>query len=567
MVMADQKAKIHILSALIFLLFLFLGTSLACRQAGFVFDSPHELPVLAIEMKPEALLAMHQDRRTRGKKSERAARLEIWDEQGQSGGQVGFGLRLHGGLGRDGEETAKKSYKASFRKKFGAAKLNYALIPGSKIEGFDKLVLRAGSGDRFMDLPQTEYTGQAAYIRDQVMRDLYRQMGGLAPRGAWVLLVLNREFRGLYNVVEYVGKNFLSAYLGGSEWDLVENDEKAALGSLAAWQKLHTWVANNDLRQTENYQQIQRMIDLENFTAYVILNLWAQNLDWPESNFYAVRKKEAQAKWQFICWDAEQSLGLSTQSDAIAWLISRSGQFRKLFVSLAENREYRSYFRKQLDHHLAQALNPNNVLLHIDRQKRLITSVMPKELARNAPQRSVQLWQKNIERMKQFARRRGEQFTKLLNDHFQRDCFGCWNPQVLPRGMIRSPNLSRSESSKLCVRFLAHILPCAADYAELELELRAEVFPAMARLLRQPLQRRQFLQKARSRLKILAGAGKAKRWRHCGQESPFGPQARRAEQKQLESCYLLPDCQAKLACLKPMLRRRFAEFPRQIQGP
>ena len=54
--------------------------------------------------------------------------------------------------------------------------------------------------------------------------------------------------------------------------------------------------------------------DIENFTSFIILKLWAGNIDLGD-NWYAARMlNEADARWRLFVWDADVTLGLTGYS-------------------------------------------------------------------------------------------------------------------------------------------------------------------------------------------------------------------------------------------------------------
>ena len=57
---------------------------------------------------------------------------------------------------------------------------------------------------------------------------------------------------------------------------------------------------------TAQYKQAAQQLDIENFTSYVLLNIWAQNVDWPHNNRIVARPRAGvDGRWRFIVWDAE----------------------------------------------------------------------------------------------------------------------------------------------------------------------------------------------------------------------------------------------------------------------
>ena len=44
-----------------------------------------------------------------------------------------------------------------------------------------------------------------------------------------------------------------------------------------------------DFSSQANFEELARQVDIENFTSYVILNLWVLSLAWPRNNWYVAR--------------------------------------------------------------------------------------------------------------------------------------------------------------------------------------------------------------------------------------------------------------------------------------
>ena len=54
-----------------------------------------------------------------------------------------------------------------------------------------------------------------------------------------------------------------------------------------------------------------QQLDIENFTSFVILHLWAGNTDWGSHNWYVARMRAGpDPRWRLFVWDAETTLGL-----------------------------------------------------------------------------------------------------------------------------------------------------------------------------------------------------------------------------------------------------------------
>jgi hypothetical protein len=374
------------------------------------------LPVFAISLDPEDFRFVQNSGWIHGREAERPAHLEVFDARGTRQASAGFGIRLHGGYGRKGGFETKKAYRAYFRKAYGAGKLRYPVISDAPAREFDKLVLRSGYNDRLRP-GRGEYNVKAAYIRDEVIRDLHRDMGCPASHGGWCFLYVNLDFRGLYNVVERIDEEFLGEYAGGKEWDVINTDNGVIAGTAEEWWDLAAFLSTLDLSRDEDYAELGARVDIPNYTAYIILNLWAQNYDWPYNNWYAARKREAGARWIFLEWDSEWGLGLrpwgySAASIPVMLGDSRGGFIRDLFAGLLSNETYRKYFLAEVRRHLEGALRPENVLRRIRRERDLVAPAIELELDSFYERGALPAWKRNIAEMETFARLRGAAFER-----------------------------------------------------------------------------------------------------------------------------------------------------------
>jgi hypothetical protein len=363
------------------------------------------LPILSFTLDPIDFQTVHLSRDGRGMEFEKPAYMEIFDAEGRLDLGTGFGLRLHGGAGRGGDFNVKKAYRAHFRGRYGAKKLNYRIFADTPIEEFDTLVLRSNFNDAFR-------TGsEAAYIRDQAIRDLHRDMGATISHGSWYNLYVNGQYRGLYNVVERMDKDFFASYFpeDGENWDVIKTSNDVLEGTVTEWNQLRSFMERNNLGDPHSYREAVRRLDLHNFTDYMILNIWAQNHDWPHNNWYAARPRRDDSRWMFLSWDAEFGLGRipsGFSADTFEHVFERNGtNLSVILSSLMRSSEYQKHFLAELAAQLAGPLSPANVLAHIDRLRRTVEDDMDEEAALAGY--SLPVWLNNIRAMEAFAAKRG----------------------------------------------------------------------------------------------------------------------------------------------------------------
>ncbi|MEM7230984.1 MAG: CotH kinase family protein [Planctomycetota bacterium] len=386
--------------------------------------SPH-LPVLSISMDPAEFRRIQLGVNGHGRDYESHAFLEFFDKGGKRSVATGVGFRLHGGYGRKGGYRTKKSYRLYFRRFYGDRYLNREFIPGASVETQRRIVLRANFNDRL-----GAYAAHASFLRDQVLRDLHQQLGSPVARGTWCLLYVNLEYRGLYNALERLDEDFLQRNFGGKKWDMVKSGNEVVCGTRDSWDALRDLVNGKTLGRAPTLAELEREVDLDNFTSYVLLNLWAQNQDWPQNNWYAARRRVTQndaarvaegklppSKWVFLSWDAEWGMGLNPQgwtASSFQYMSQTSGRIRNLFLALWNHAAYREKFRIAAEKALSGVLARANVEDIVDRHTLAIRPVIEDELRQLARRYRVSTWENNAQVVRDFARLRNRWFQTIL---------------------------------------------------------------------------------------------------------------------------------------------------------
>ena len=379
----------------------------------FSVDS-FELPILSVAMNPFDFRQVHLEREARGRAGEREGHVEVFAPNGSRVAASGMGLRLHGGMGRSGGFSVKKSYRIHFRDEYGVGKLSYPLIPGSELEAFDTLVLRA----LFSDGLRRRAGG--SFIRDSLVRSLHEQMGAPAVRGTWYNLFVNMRYRGLFNVVERIDPSFLTSRSPqwGEDWDVIKEGQ-AMDGDLTAWQELLSFVSDYELGDDAHYERAIEMMDEVAFARYMILNLWAQNHDWPHVNYYASRPRRPNGKWRFLVWDAEAGVGrwpVGFEANTLKHVYRlKNAPVARLFVRLMRNPRFQTLVLEEAERQLEGTLLPENVRNSIRRLHDGIAPDVLEDLQRNFPDiKDTAVWEAAIRDLETFADRRPAVLRDIL---------------------------------------------------------------------------------------------------------------------------------------------------------
>ena len=399
----------------------------AVMTGTYLIGEKKHLPVLSLVTAPANLWdqkkGIYRNSNRRGLQWERPVSAAYFKKDGTLGVAFSAGLRIHGGMSR--VRSAKQSFRLYFRSKYGNDALEYPIIPSApKGIRFYRLVLRGGYNDSWRHHSESQRR-RAIYVRDQVVRDLHLDMGCVASHGDFVELYLNGKYWGLYNICERIDAKFLESYFNHADWDVIKDGSEVKEGDSAAWNKFRTWYYRADLSKEKNYQAIQRMLDLDNFTSYFILNIWTQNYDWPYHNWYAARKRGVpgvkplrdakvlrDAKWFFLAWDSEYAFGAGMQSfrvnqNTLAHASQRGqGPLAVLFSKLLRNPNYRSYFAQRLNEYQKGALDPAHVQARISARLEQVRPAIAAEARRWQPNKGIANWERAAKQAQRFVAKR-----------------------------------------------------------------------------------------------------------------------------------------------------------------
>ena len=338
----------------------------AVTTATYLLGERTSLPVVSLVAEPAHLwdeaTGIYTNAGERGGTWERPVTVQWLSPEGKPGFSVGAGLRIHGNIGRT---TTKKSFRLYFRGEYGPRELAYPLFGSEPGQTYDQLVLRAGANDSWSchEGPSCSF-GDVVYVRDQLVRDLHGAMGQVAARGRWVEVYLNGAFWGLYNLTERIDEDFLATHFDHDYWNLLRSEEHSG------WDAFVDWITGTDLSAAAQYEQAIQQLDIENFTSFIILELWAGDTDWGGGNWYVARMQYGpDARWRLFAWDAEATFGLiygidATEDFSFSQVVINSGAHGPLIpilTSLLASPQYQAYFTAQVERHLAGALATESV--------------------------------------------------------------------------------------------------------------------------------------------------------------------------------------------------------------
>ncbi len=296
---------------------------------------------------------------------ERPGSVEYFNSDDSINFQVDCGIRLQGGHSRRPEKDPKHSFLLVFKSEYGPSRLNYPIFGKDFAQSFNNLILHAGFGLSWLHQSSTERV-KGQLQRDIWTKDIQRAMGHHSSNSKYVHLYIDGIYWGVYLPSERMDAEYAVSYFGGKEedYDVIKDymesgiDNPAVDGTTEEWDNMIDMV-NAGLSSNDAYQTIQgnnpdgtpagdkkAMIDVVNFTDYMILNYYGSNTDWDHHNWAAMRNRVNPGKgFKFFCWDGEHMIKtvngnvLSTDNDYCP---------SRIFHKLTENEEYKQLFASRV---------------------------------------------------------------------------------------------------------------------------------------------------------------------------------------------------------------------------
>jgi hypothetical protein len=285
---------------------------------------------------------------------ERACSMELIFPDGSPGTQIDCGLQMQGGSSRDPSKSPKHSFRLEFKSIYGPGTFKFHMFADSPVTSFNTLVIDSGNNYWWQYSLPTDERYRAQCIRDQFTSDLMLAMGNPSFHGQFYNLYLNGIYWGIHYVHERPDDDYAASYFGGddTDYDVVRDTTvgtQLEAGDLIAWNAALA-LSNTGLTNNAQYEQLQQYVDVDNLIDYMIVNHWADNTDWPQHNWYVIRKRVAGGTFKFIVWDAEITLLSASQNVTTGNSAGGPGQ---IYYALINNAEFRLRFADHLQKHFS----------------------------------------------------------------------------------------------------------------------------------------------------------------------------------------------------------------------
>ena len=337
--------------------------------------------------------------------------------------------------------------RKSFHICFDNKNLGYKIFDESINTNYDCLTIR-NSGNDF----------NSTFMRDSLVHkitsditDIYNQ------KSKSVILFLNNDYYGIYDVREPNNSNTLSLKYGGesSDYSILYHytpnngeirKDSGTKTDVNFYKDLLTYV-QKDLSIKENREEVEKHMDLNNYFQYQIIQTFFKNYDYliNNSKFYRFNgflkepgtQRDGKLRW--LIYDTDVSFGFSQRADDIFYTIQGKADEDELvwpyllFNSLMKEPTYKNMFISLYTDFLNSKLKSDILLPYVDKFSSRIDSEVPYHIKRwenfsypfendrdeyKIPLKSKKEWEENVEEIRDFLKIRNNQVFDELDKNF-----------------------------------------------------------------------------------------------------------------------------------------------------
>ena len=178
-----------------------------------------------------------------------------------------------------------------------------------------------------LQLRSTSTDSRGARMRDVALTSLAKGLDLMYQDAVPVVVYINGEYWGQYNLREKVNKHSIAQWEGVTDSDVIDqidvlegtaNDDQVQNGSNKEWLALREYVKTHDLNDPEHLQYVTDRFDVDNYFTWVSMQLGVRNYDLENVRVYRVPG----GKWRYVLYDLDA--GGVTQMDGVYMLLDSS---------------------------------------------------------------------------------------------------------------------------------------------------------------------------------------------------------------------------------------------------
>ena len=273
----------------------------------------------------------------------RPAHIEFFENNYKQQFELDAKIKMQGNWSKT---FPQRGFSIKAKDDYGGYPISYKLFPDKQVTEYKSFNIRAAGND-----------WNKCHLRDRLNQKTVQQLTHIdIMDGRSCILFINGKYWGVYELREKQDKFYIANNnnVDQNKIDFLEFDGSVIEGTNKAFLDMVGFIKNNNMSDIANYDSVNKMLDIENFADYFIVETYIINVDWLGSytnNIKYWRTNNPAGKWRYMLWDTDLSLGRSNVAGAdTANMLNQAinpptGNPHSIMLkSLLNNIEFKNYF-------------------------------------------------------------------------------------------------------------------------------------------------------------------------------------------------------------------------------
>lgn len=371
--------------------------------ASYIINEKHTIPVLSISMSPSSF---NRVLGAGGSDLTLATHAELFEKDKSF--SIDCGIKLFGGSTR---YISKKSFALKFSSKYGPASLKYKVFDNRDATEYKSLVIRSGSQD-----------SSRAMMRDELATSIMDEYGTVdVQANKPVILYVNGKYWGIYFLREKVDEYFVRNHydVDKNKTNIIRVDGEVKYGSRSFYSKLLNFVKNNNMSIDSNYEQVKKILDIENYIDYWIGELYTTNNDIVNMRYFNNSKLDG-GRIKMIFYDFDFAF-YNYSLNYLSWMVNPKGlgewnYDNTLLIQLMRNKSFRKTFLERASYNMKNVWTEKNVMKKYNELYNMLKKEMPRNQKRWG--QSMDKWYKECDDLKKYIKKRRSYMLSSIKSYF-----------------------------------------------------------------------------------------------------------------------------------------------------
>ena len=381
----------------------------------FLFEKPHELPVVCLSFNPKDKDALWSGRSKDSSSKQQRKGYFSYYEGGKLSTEFPADFKTKG-AGTLGYSQA--SLSIHLRGKYGVSSVTYPFFQEYGWQEYASLCIR-NSGQ---DINQ-------ARIRDSYAARLCFGLNIDVVATRPVAVYINGQYYGLYDLNEDQNDDYLETHYGINKDDveIIRFNTVVVKGSNSDWKRVIDYAKKKDLSKESAYEEFIQWVDPDYFIDYLVCSTYLCNSDMANQKYW--HSKDGAIRWRAIFYDFDYAMGYNSGSvkrNIIGNFFSKDGTatatsrvYTHIAAALVKNRGWRERFIERYVELTVTTFAPDRAVRILNELKEEMAPEMRRHIARWKNPGTYDKWLNNVNAVQRWMEQRPQYALSNLKSYFK----------------------------------------------------------------------------------------------------------------------------------------------------